>query len=116
MPGLMLVLAGLCEVGWAIGLKYTNGFTLAPILFDDTIALPAKLDARCRSPGQSLRRLPGARPKGKRTNDGQPVHGFRKSLRSHETARCDKAPKGAARGTVPDPVARFGSRGVRLQA
>jgi quaternary ammonium compound-resistance protein SugE len=24
---LLLVLAGLCEVGWAIGLKYTAGFT-----------------------------------------------------------------------------------------
>lgn len=27
MPWLILVLAGLCEVGWAIGLKYTEGFT-----------------------------------------------------------------------------------------
>ena len=28
---LVLVVAGLCEVGWAIGLKYTEGFTrLAP--------------------------------------------------------------------------------------
>src|SRR6476660_7268344 len=27
MPWLILVLAGLFEVGWAIGLKYTNGFT-----------------------------------------------------------------------------------------
>jgi quaternary ammonium compound-resistance protein SugE len=27
MPWLLLVLAGLFEVGWAIGLKYTNGFT-----------------------------------------------------------------------------------------
>jgi quaternary ammonium compound-resistance protein SugE len=27
MPWLMLVLAGLFEVGWAIGLKYTEGFT-----------------------------------------------------------------------------------------
>lgn len=24
---LLLVVAGLCEVGWAIGLKYTDGFT-----------------------------------------------------------------------------------------
>lgn len=27
MPWLILILAGLFEVAWAIGLKYTNGFT-----------------------------------------------------------------------------------------
>jgi quaternary ammonium compound-resistance protein SugE len=27
MPWLLLVIAGLLEVGWAIGLKYTEGFT-----------------------------------------------------------------------------------------
>jgi quaternary ammonium compound-resistance protein SugE len=27
MHWVLLVLAGLCEVGWAIGLKYTEGFT-----------------------------------------------------------------------------------------
>jgi quaternary ammonium compound-resistance protein SugE len=27
MAWITLVLAGLCEVGWAIGLKYTEGFT-----------------------------------------------------------------------------------------
>ena len=27
MPWLMLLVAGLFEVGWAIGLKYTEGFT-----------------------------------------------------------------------------------------
>jgi quaternary ammonium compound-resistance protein SugE len=27
MPWIILVLAGLFEVGWAIGLKYTHGFT-----------------------------------------------------------------------------------------
>jgi quaternary ammonium compound-resistance protein SugE len=27
MPWLYLLLAGLLEIGWAIGLKYTNGFT-----------------------------------------------------------------------------------------
>ena len=27
MPWLILVIAGLFEVGWAIGLKYTDGFT-----------------------------------------------------------------------------------------
>ncbi|MBX3377712.1 MAG: quaternary ammonium compound efflux SMR transporter SugE [Phycisphaeraceae bacterium] len=31
MPWIMLVIAGLLEVGWAVGLKYTQGFTrLAP--------------------------------------------------------------------------------------
>lgn len=27
MAWLLLIVAGLCEVGWAIGLKYTEGFT-----------------------------------------------------------------------------------------
>ncbi len=27
MPWLILFVAGLCEVGWAVGLKYTEGFT-----------------------------------------------------------------------------------------
>lgn len=27
MAWLILALAGLCEIGWAIGLKYTDGFT-----------------------------------------------------------------------------------------
>jgi quaternary ammonium compound-resistance protein SugE len=27
MPWLVLFVAGLCEVGWAVGLKYTEGFT-----------------------------------------------------------------------------------------
>jgi len=27
MPWILLILAGLFEVGWAIGLKYTDGFT-----------------------------------------------------------------------------------------
>jgi quaternary ammonium compound-resistance protein SugE len=34
MPWVILVVAGLFEVGWAIGLKYTDGFTrLWPSLF-----------------------------------------------------------------------------------
>lgn len=34
MPWIILVVAGLFEVGWAVGLKYTNGFTrLWPSLF-----------------------------------------------------------------------------------
>jgi multidrug transporter EmrE-like cation transporter len=28
MAWLFLLVAGLCEIGWAIGLKYTEGFTL----------------------------------------------------------------------------------------
>jgi len=27
LPWLQLVLAGLCEIGWAVGLKYTDGFS-----------------------------------------------------------------------------------------
>ena len=27
MPWFILFIAGLCEIAWAIGLKYTNGFT-----------------------------------------------------------------------------------------
>ena len=34
MAWVILVVAGLCEVGWAIGLKYTEGFTrLGPTLW-----------------------------------------------------------------------------------
>lgn len=34
MAWIYLLLAGLCEIGWAIGLKYTDGFTrLVPTLW-----------------------------------------------------------------------------------
>lgn len=34
MPWLVLFVAGLCEIGWAVGLKYTDGFTrLWPTVF-----------------------------------------------------------------------------------
>jgi quaternary ammonium compound-resistance protein SugE len=34
MPWIYLLFAGIFEVGWAIGLKYTNGFTrLVPTMF-----------------------------------------------------------------------------------
>ena len=34
MPWLYLLAAGMCEVGWAVGLKYTNGFSrLGPSVF-----------------------------------------------------------------------------------
>ena len=34
MPWLILFVAGLCEIGWAVGLKYTDGFTrLWPTVF-----------------------------------------------------------------------------------
>ena len=40
MPWIILVLAGLFEVGWAIGLKYTEGFT-KPLPTIGTIAAMA---------------------------------------------------------------------------
>jgi quaternary ammonium compound-resistance protein SugE len=37
MAWLILFVAGLCEIGWAVGLKYTDGFTrLWPSLFTIT--------------------------------------------------------------------------------
>ncbi|WP_374534347.1 quaternary ammonium compound efflux SMR transporter SugE [Phenylobacterium sp.] len=34
MAWVVLFIAGLCEIGWAVGLKYTDGFTrLGPTLF-----------------------------------------------------------------------------------
>jgi quaternary ammonium compound-resistance protein SugE len=34
MAWIVLLIAGLCEIGWAIGLKYTEGFTrLVPSIF-----------------------------------------------------------------------------------
>lgn len=54
MPWLLLVLAGLLEVGWAIGLKYTDGFSrLWPSLF--TVASMA---ASVLLLGLALRTLP----------------------------------------------------------
>lgn len=37
MAWFILLIAGLCEIGWAIGLKYTEGFTrLAPSILTGT--------------------------------------------------------------------------------
>ncbi|MBS0221056.1 MAG: quaternary ammonium compound efflux SMR transporter SugE [Proteobacteria bacterium] len=37
MAWLLLLVAGLCEIGWAIGLKYTEGFTrLVPSILTGT--------------------------------------------------------------------------------
>jgi quaternary ammonium compound-resistance protein SugE len=37
MAWLILLIAGLCEIGWAIGLKYTEGFTrLTPSILTGT--------------------------------------------------------------------------------
>lgn len=37
MAWLILFVAGLCEIGWAVGLKYTDGFTrLWPTVFTGT--------------------------------------------------------------------------------
>ncbi len=43
MAWILLLLAGLCEVGWAVGLKYTEGFTrpLASLLV--ALALAASM-------------------------------------------------------------------------
>jgi len=54
MAWLMLFLAGLLEVGWAIGLKYTEGFT-RPL---PTLATAAALLASLGLLGLALRTLP----------------------------------------------------------
>lgn len=54
MPWLILFVAGLLEIGWAVGLKYTNGFTnLWP-----TVATAASLLASMGLLGVALRSLP----------------------------------------------------------
>lgn len=54
MPWLYLVVAGLFEVGWAIGLKYTEGFTrLGPSLWTG-----ASMAASLFLLAQALRTLP----------------------------------------------------------
>lgn len=38
LPWIMLLIAGLLEIGWAVGLKYTEGFTkLVPSIFTITL-------------------------------------------------------------------------------
>ncbi|WP_119155370.1 quaternary ammonium compound efflux SMR transporter SugE [Caldimonas tepidiphila] len=54
MPWLLLVLAGLLEIGWAIGLKYTEGFT-RPL---PTVATVAAMVASVLLLGIAMRSLP----------------------------------------------------------
>ncbi|MOA25015.1 Quaternary ammonium compound-resistance protein SugE [compost metagenome] len=54
MPWLILLLAGLLEVGWAIGLKYTDGFT-RPL---PTILTVAAMLASIALLGLALKELP----------------------------------------------------------
>jgi quaternary ammonium compound-resistance protein SugE len=54
MPWLVLMVAGMLEIGWAVGLKYTEGFTrLWP-----TAATAAALIASMALLGVALQRLP----------------------------------------------------------
>lgn len=54
MPWLVLFIAGLCEVGWAVGLKYTDGFTrLGP-----TLATAASLAASMALLAWAVKTLP----------------------------------------------------------
>ena len=54
MAWTLLLLAGLCEIGWAIGLKYTDGFTrLGP-----SLATIAALVASFLLLAQAVRTLP----------------------------------------------------------
>ena len=54
MSWFLLVLAGLFEIGWAIGLKYTEGFTrLVP-----TVLTVASMTASVALLGLALRELP----------------------------------------------------------
>jgi len=54
MPWLLLLLAGLMEVGWAVGLKYTEGFTrLWP-----SVATLAAMAASMALLGLALKTLP----------------------------------------------------------
>ncbi len=54
MAWLVLFLAGLCEIGWAVGLKYTEGFTRPW----PTAATAAGLVASMALLGVALRTLP----------------------------------------------------------
>ena len=43
MAWLFLIVAGLCEIGWAIGLKYTEGFTRLLPTIGTVLAMAASL-------------------------------------------------------------------------
>lgn len=77
MPWFILVLAGLFEVGWAIGLKYTDGFTrfwptlgtlAAMVISVGLLGLGHEVVAR----GNLLRRL-GRRRDGRYGRHGDPA-------------------------------------------
>ena len=54
MPWILLILAGVFEIGWAVGLKYTDGFTrLWP-----TLGTVAAMAASLALLGLALRSLP----------------------------------------------------------
>lgn len=54
MAWMLLVVAGLLEIGWAVGLKYTDGFTR----FWPAVATAVSLAASLALLGLSLRSLP----------------------------------------------------------
>src|SRR5262245_38401005 len=54
MAWVMLVIAGLLEIGWAVGLKYTNGFSR----FGPTLATAAALVGSMTLLGLAVRALP----------------------------------------------------------
>ena len=54
MSWIVLVIAGLCEVGWAIGLKYTDGFTRP----GPTVATLAAMIVSIGLLGLAMRTLP----------------------------------------------------------
>ena len=54
MAWIMLAVAGLLEIGWAIGLKYTDGFTR----FGPTVATVAAMVASLVLLGLAVRTLP----------------------------------------------------------
>lgn len=54
MPWIILVVAGLFEIGWAVGLKYTEGFTR----FWPTVATAASMIVSLVLLGIALKNLP----------------------------------------------------------
>lgn len=54
MAWLVLLVAGLCEIGWAVGLKYTDGFTRLWPTVGTAVALVASMGLL----GMALRSLP----------------------------------------------------------
>jgi quaternary ammonium compound-resistance protein SugE len=87
MAWILLIVAGLFEVGWAVGLKYTEGFTrLWP-----TIWTVGAMVLSLTLLGLALRTLPS----------GRPMRSGRGSGRS--------APRSSASGSSASPRTRCGS-------